>query len=127
MSNPLYALLIAYANDYLASDERAAASGGFLFINGVGAIAGPIIVGWSMDQFGAPAYWAFIAVMMLGLGLYGLWRMTRRATKTPVEELVPYSPITARATPVFAEVMQEVYLEAEEEVAAETARTTHDD
>ncbi|MEM9785343.1 MAG: MFS transporter, partial [Pseudomonadota bacterium] len=41
MSNPLYALIIAYANDYLDKDDMAAASGGLLFINGLGAIAGP--------------------------------------------------------------------------------------
>ena len=41
-SNPLYALLIAYANDYIAREDMAAASGGFLLINGVGAIIGPI-------------------------------------------------------------------------------------
>ncbi len=120
-SNPLYALLIAYANDYLAREDMTAASGGLLFINGIGAIAGPIVVGFTMDWIGAEAYWGFIAMLMLGLALYGAWRMTQRSTETSVEELVPYAPLTARATPVFAEVAQEVYIEAEEEIAEEIA------
>uniref|UniRef100_UPI0035C844E0 MFS transporter n=1 Tax=Yoonia sp. TaxID=2212373 RepID=UPI0035C844E0 len=46
MSNPLYSLLIAYTNDFLDYDDMAAASGGMVFINGLGAISGPIITGW---------------------------------------------------------------------------------
>lgn len=33
-ANPLYALLLAYANDFLDRSDMAGASGGFLFING---------------------------------------------------------------------------------------------
>ena len=43
--NPLYSLVIAYTNDYLEPDDMAAASGGLIFINGLGAIAGPLITG----------------------------------------------------------------------------------
>ena len=113
MSNPLYALLVAYANDYLERDDMAAASGGFLFINGVGAVAGPLFVGWSMETMGAHAYWSFISVLMLTLAVYGLWRSGQRETPSNVEDLVTYAPITARATPVFAELAQEVYIDAE--------------
>ena len=38
MSNPLYSLLIAYTNDFLEPDDMASASGGLLFLNGLGAI-----------------------------------------------------------------------------------------
>jgi MFS family permease len=115
MSNPLYALLIAYANDYLDREDMAAASGGLLFINGLGAIAGPLLVGWVMDTFGVNGFWGFISVLLLGLAAYGLWRMTQRKTTTAVEDLVSYTPITATASPVMAVAMQEVYLETEAE------------
>lgn len=115
MSNPLYALLIAYANDYLDREDMAAASGGLLFINGLGAIAGPLLVGWVMDSFGVNGFWGFISVLLLGLAAYGLWRMTQRKTTTAVEDLVSYTPITASASPVMAVAMQEVYLETEAE------------
>ncbi len=112
-SNPLYALLIAYANDYLDRADMAAASGGLLFINGLGAIMGPIILGWIMDNTGADGFWAFIAVLMLGLGGYATWRMTQRKTTTAVADLVRYAPISAAATSVAASVAQEVYMEAD--------------
>ena len=38
MSNPLYSLLIAHTNDFLEPEDMAAASGGMIFINGLGAI-----------------------------------------------------------------------------------------
>ena len=37
MANPLYSLLIAHTNDFLEHDDMAAASGGLVFISGVGA------------------------------------------------------------------------------------------
>jgi MFS family permease len=120
-SNPLYALLIAYANDYLEREDMAAASGGLLFINGVGAIAGPLIVGWIMDTVGDNGFWAFVSALMLGLSGYAGWRMTRRPTRTVVGDTVPYAPITASATPVAAEVAQEVYIEAEIEEKGDAA------
>ncbi len=113
-SNPLYALLIAYANDYLAREDMAAASGGLLFINGVGAIAGPIVVGWMLDNVGPQGFWAFIAVLMLGLATYAAWRMLRRPDRgVEISESVPYAPVGPSATAVAAEVAQEVYIEHE--------------
>lgn len=115
MSNPLYALLIAYTNDYLEREDMAAASGGLLFINGVGAILGPLILGWMMDSFGVNGFWLFTAILLLGILTYGLYRMTQRSRAPLDMEAVPYAPISAATTPVFAEVAQEVYIEAGEE------------
>jgi len=38
VSNPLYSLYIAYTNDYLEHDDMASASGGLIFLTGIGAI-----------------------------------------------------------------------------------------
>ena len=51
-SNPLYSLLIAHTNDFLDLDDMAAAAGGMVFINGLGAIAGPLMMGWMMGVMG---------------------------------------------------------------------------
>lgn len=118
MSNPLYALIIAYANDYLDKDDMAAASGGLLFINGLGAIAGPLIVGLIMDVIGDNGYWLFTAALMLATGIFGLYRSTQRSRRTLDGETVPYSPVSAASTPVVAELAQEVYIDAEEELGS---------
>ncbi|MEM6618783.1 MAG: MFS transporter, partial [Pseudomonadota bacterium] len=49
VANPLYSLLLAYTNDFLDHEDMAAASGGLVFINGLGAIAGPLAVGTLME------------------------------------------------------------------------------
>lgn len=118
-SNPLYALLIAYANDYLDREDMAAASGGLLFVNGVGAISGPLILGYMMDEIGPGGYWVFQGVVMSAIGVYAAYRVTQRDRAAEDFENVPYAPIPASSTAVIAEVAQEVYIEAEEEVLAE--------
>lgn len=117
-SNPLYALIIAYTNDYLEKDDMAAASGGLLFINGLGAIAGPLIVGVTMDKIGNNGYWLFTAILMFAVGFYGLYRATQRSREDLEVETVPYSPVSAASTQIAVEVAQEVYIEAEEELEA---------
>ena len=52
MSNPLYSLLIAYTNDFLEHEDMVAASSGLLFINGLGAVNGLLVLGWMIDRFG---------------------------------------------------------------------------
>ena len=39
----VYALLIAYTNDFLSREDMAAASAGLIFLNGFGAIFGPLV------------------------------------------------------------------------------------
>jgi len=78
MSNPLYSLLLAYTNDFLEGDDMAAASGGLIFINGIGAISGPLLTGWIMQTFGASGFWIFIGMLMGLLAAYAGYRMTRR-------------------------------------------------
>ncbi|MEM1004725.1 MAG: MFS transporter [Pseudomonadota bacterium] len=115
MSNPLYSLLIAHANDILDHEDMAAASGGLVFINGMGAIAGPLITGWLMGDavFGPPGFFLFIAILMFILAAYAMYRMTQRAA-IPVDETGTMSPLYPTASPVALEVAQEVAIEAAE-------------
>lgn len=114
MSSPLYSLLIAHTNDYLAPEDMAASSGGLIFINGVGAVGGPLIAGWLMSVTGPRGYWLFQIVLMGGVALYALWRMTRRAGVS-VEDSASYVPVMPSTTPVAAEVAQEVAIELAED------------
>ena len=77
--NPLYSLLIAHTNDYIEAHEMAGASGGMIFINGLGAITGPLIVGWVIGAVGPGGFFIYVALLMLLMALYAAYRMTRRA------------------------------------------------
>ncbi|WP_050602146.1 MFS transporter [Ruegeria sp. 6PALISEP08] len=125
MSNPLYSLLIAHTNDFLDHEDMAAASGGLVFINGLGAIAGPLITGWLMGKavFGPPGFFLIIAVLLFFLAVYAAYRMTQRAA-IPVDETGTMSPMYPTASPVALEVAQEVAIEAAEAEVEEAAQET---
>lgn len=114
LSNPLYSLLIAHTNDYLAHEDMAAASGGLIFINGLGAITGPLIIGWLMGDaiFGPSGFFLFMAGLLFTLALYAAYRSTQRPT-IPVEETGQITPVYPSATPVVMELAQEVAIEAD--------------
>ena len=114
LANPLYALLLAYTNDYLEYEDMAAASGGMVFINGVGAISGPVIVGWMMGLIGPVGFWVYLTFLMLLLAGYSLWRMTQRPS-IPVDETSSYTPVLPSASPVAVELAQEFDIETAQE------------
>ncbi len=115
-STPLYSLLVAHANDYLPTEKMPAASGGLMFLNGSGAMGGPIIAGFLMTNFGNHWFYITIAVLMLAVCMYGLYRMTQRDT-VDIDEQAPMMPITARTTAVMTEVATEIAIEQVEEDA----------
>lgn len=110
MSNPLYSLLIAYTNDFLDYDDMASASGGMVFINGLGAISGPIITGWIMSVFGPPGFFLFIAALMGLLTIYAGYRMTQRSAPS-VDETAAYAVISPGSTQFAVEFAQEYAIE----------------
>ncbi|MFV0491926.1 MAG: MFS transporter [Pseudorhodobacter sp.] len=75
VSNPLYSLLLAYVNDNLDAADMASASAGLLFINGIGAISGPVIAGWMMGIIGPSGFFLFTALLFVMLTGYTVWRM----------------------------------------------------
>jgi len=110
IANPLYSLLIAYTNDYLEPEDMASASGGLIFLNGIGAIGAPVLIGWMMSNWGAGAFFGGMATFFGGIGAYGLYRMTRRASIT-VGLQTGYTTVMPQSTVVAAEVAQEVAIE----------------
>lgn len=121
VANPLYSLIIAYTNDFLQPSDMAAASGGLLFINGLGSMAGPIIIGAAMTRFGAGAFFAYVALLYALIAGYALYRMSRRPTP---EDTSPYAPVLPQASPVALEVAQEVAIERSGGSAATPAEAT---
>lgn len=76
---PMYSLLIAYTNDFLSKEQMAAASAGLIFLNGFGAIFGPLVTGWLMGVVGTRGFFLFMFVLYAAMVGYTLWRMSQRA------------------------------------------------
>lgn len=102
VSNPLYSLLLAYVNDYLDRTDMAAASAGLLFINGLGAISGPVITGWLMASFGPSGFFLFMGLLFAALAVYAAYRMTRR--KVSADATSSFKAISPSGTAIALEV-----------------------
>ena len=100
-ANPLYSLLIAYTNDYLEPRDMASASGGLIFIDGLGALGGPFIVGWMMTHWGPDSFLLYVAFLMGLISTYGGYRMTRRRRRTVGG--AAYVAVGPQATPTAVE------------------------
>ncbi|MFN3576750.1 MAG: MFS transporter, partial [Tabrizicola sp.] len=104
ITNPVYALLIAYTNDFLPREQMAGASAGLIFLNGFGAIFGPTATGWMMEQVGPSGFFLFIGLLYVVLAAYALYRMTRRAAPTVTGAFRSVSP---GASPLAVEAVLE--------------------
>lgn len=104
ITNPVYALLIAYTNDFLPRDQMAGASAGLIFLNGFGAIFGPTSTGWMMEQVGPSGFFLFIGLLYAVLAAYALYRMTRRAAPSVSGA---FRGVTLGASPLAVEAVLE--------------------
>lgn len=102
MTTPLYALFLAYTNDFLAPEDMPAASGGLVFTFGLGAIIGPLATGWAMESAGPYTFWLVLAVTFGAVALYALYRMTQRPG-VPASQTDSYLGVIPTASPVAIE------------------------
>ncbi|MGC1261105.1 MAG: MFS transporter [Jannaschia helgolandensis] len=120
MANPLYGILLAYTNDYLEYEDMSAASGRLLFVNGLGAVGGPLITGWLMGVAGPAGFFIFVGVLMLVLAVYAGWRMTQRGAQ-PMGDDTNYVVMSPMATtPVTIESVVEEWEDQAPEVGTDT-------
>ncbi len=92
----IYGLASAHTNDHLSGEQMVAASASMILVNGLGAIAGPSLSASLMDIFGQHLLFVFMGVIYASIGLYGLYRTSRRGP-VPLEE---QSPFVAQPSPL---------------------------
>ena len=102
VTTPLYALLLAYTNDFLSAEDMPAASGGLVFTFGLGAILGPLATGWAMQGLGPFAFWLVLGATFAVMALYALYRMTQREAVS-AEDTESYLGVLPTASPVVVE------------------------
>ncbi len=131
---PLYSLAIAHTNDRLEASEIVAATSALIIIGGIGAVIGPIASSFLMGEFGPNAFVYNLSLTLLSIGIFGIYRMTRRSS-VPIEDQGDYIGVPVEAstmvvtmTPEGEEWYEEVIAEAEAEVeAAASAESERDD
>ena len=108
--SPLYSLLGAHANDRMDPDRMAACSARLVFLQGVGAAAGPPMAGAVMSAAGPSAFFPLIALLAASLGIFAAWRIFRRKPEAP-DDTVGFAPLPVRSTAMAAEMYADVVQE----------------
>ncbi|MYE01981.1 MAG: MFS transporter [Alphaproteobacteria bacterium] len=81
-----YPLAAAHTNDHLPPEDSVPAAAGLLIAFGTGAVAGPPVAALAMDLAGPAALFDSVAAIAAGLGLFALYRRTRRADVDEAEK-----------------------------------------
>ncbi|MGA0539114.1 MFS transporter [Neotabrizicola sp. VNH66] len=97
---PMYSLLIAYTNDFLSKEQMAAASAGMIFLNGFGAIFGPLVTGWLMGVAGPRGFFLFMGTLYAIQSAYAIWRMRQRASPATTGAFRGMSPVATELAAV---------------------------
>jgi MFS family permease len=74
----LYSLAISHVNDQLEPEQMVDSSSALILLNGLGSVAGPLLMGSLIAAWGAGAYFATLAVLLGALTMYDIWRKFRR-------------------------------------------------
>ncbi len=102
---PLYSTIIAYTNDYLEVEDMPAASGGLIFLAGIGSCLMPILCGYLIEKFGPNMFFLLLMLLFLLICIYGLYRMSIRSTSEQVNATTQVT-LNTQITPIAVDIVQ---------------------
>ena len=102
MAIPLFTLNLAYVNDYIPKEKFVAAGGGMQIIFGIGAMGGPFFCSLLMNKYGTNGFFVHLLSFHLIIGLFGLYRITKRPYEDNPEST--FTPLPRNITPLGIEL-----------------------
>ena len=102
MAIPLFTLNLAYVNDYMPKEKFVAAGGGMQIIFGMGAMIGPFLCSLIMNKFGTNGFFLHLLSFHLIIGIFGLYRITKRPYEDNPEST--FTPLPRNITPLGIEL-----------------------
>jgi MFS family permease len=99
---PMFTLNLAYVNDFIEKEKFVAAGAGLQIIFGIGAMGGPFFSSIFMNLFGPNGLFVFLGVFHLAVGLFGVYRITKRNYEDNPESL--FTPLPRNITPLGIEL-----------------------
>lgn len=88
----VYPVSVAHLNDHLQPDQVLEGSSGLLLLHGLGAVAGPAVVGLLVGSYGPRSLLLYYAVTLVLLAMFVALRM-RRTPPVAIEEHAPFAPM----------------------------------
>ena len=111
----MFAIILAYTNDYIPKEKFVVAGAGLQFVFGMGAMTGPLLCSVFMNIVGLNGFWIFLAIFHCLIGAFGIHRMRVRATTENPDS--QFTPMPESITPLGME------LNPQTEPIAEPARS----
>ena len=102
MAIPLFTLNLAYVNDYITKEKFVAAGSGMQIIFGLGAMTGPFLCSMLMNKFGTNGFFVHLLTFHLVIGMFGLYRITKRSYSDNPEST--FTPLPRNITPLGIEL-----------------------
>ncbi len=102
MSLPLFSLNLAYVNDFLPKEKFVSAGAGMQIIFGLSAMIAPFVCSFFMKNFGPNGIFIFLFIFQTLIGLFGIYRMTRRSTEENPDNT--FTPLPRNITPLGIEL-----------------------
>ena len=99
---PMFTLNLAYVNDFIEKERFVAAGAGLQIIFGIGAMGGPFICSVFMNTFGPNGFFVFLGIFHLLIGLFGLYRITKRDYEDNPDST--FTPLPRNITPLGIEL-----------------------
>ena len=99
---PMFTLNLAYVNDFIQKEKFVAAGAGLQIIFGMGAMGGPILCSVFMSVYGANGFFVFLGIFHLAVGLFGMYRITKRSYEENPEST--FTPLPRNITPLGIEL-----------------------
>ena len=99
---PLFTLNLAYVNDFIDKERFVAAGAGLQIIFGIGAMGGPIVASIFMNIYGANGFFIFLFIFHLMIGLFGMYRITKRNYEDNPDST--FTPLPRNITPLGIEL-----------------------
>ena len=99
---PMFTLNLAYVNDFIQKEKFVAAGAGLQIIFGMGAMGGPILCSIFMKFYGVNGFWVYLGIFHLIIGLFGMYRITRRNYEDNPEST--FTPLPRNITPLGIEL-----------------------
>ncbi len=98
MCLPLFSLNLAYVNDFLPKEKFVSAGAGLQLIFGLSAMTAPFLCSFFIKELGPNGFFVFLFIFQTIIGLFGIYRMTKRSTTENPDNT--FTPLPRNITPV---------------------------
>ena len=103
MALPLFSLNLAYVNDFLPKEKFVSAGAGMQIIFGLSAMTAPFLCSFFIKEFGPNGFFIFLFLFQTTIGLFGIYRITRRKSIEENPENT-FTPLPRNITPLGIEL-----------------------